>query len=504
MATTNATSNKIAKGAGLSFVGQIFSTGFKYLTQVILAWLLGTEVFGLYTLGLVVYQLGELFSRIGLELGTMRYVSIHYAAEDRKRLKGVLWQAIIVPFLSGVIFGSALFFLSDSIAQGFFDKPGLAPALKVLAIALPFGASLTTGAFATTGFQVAKYRVYVWELLLPFSNLIIAVALCKLGLGLWGAVTAWLAAQMISLVAIIYSIFNVFPDVFNRKIKPIFESRQLLAFSLPLSFGSFLWLVMLWTDALMLGYFRPAAEVGIYRAASQTALLMTLFTRSLVTMFLPMIAKFYSEGEFEQLEKLFGTASRWSFSLTLPLFLVMAVSGQDVLNVFGAEFVAGWLPLVILAAAQLTRASPGGFSMHMLAMSGHQYLKLVGDILLAITNIGLNMLLIPRWGMMGAAVATGISILGINMLRLVQVYLVLHVHGFNWSYLKTTVAGIITLLLGFFLRSWLGFIPYFFALLVTTGVMFVVYGVLLWFMGLEEADLVLLRKMGKRLGLSKN
>ena len=491
--------HKLVQGAGFSFVGQIISTGFKYLTQVVFAGILGSEVFGLYTLGMVIYHLGELFSRMGLEAGVVRYVSIYLGAESKAKLKGLLWQGIMLPFLSGIVFGIALFLTSDSIAQGIFGKPDLAPALRILAIAIPFGASMTVGIFATTGFEIAKYKVYVWELLLPFTNLLIAVLFCIMGWELWGATVAWLIALIVSLAATLYFMVSIFPTLFSSKIKPVFESKQLLAFSLPLSFGSFLWLVMLWTDALMLGYFRPAAEVGIYRAASQTALLMTLFTRSLVTIFTPMIAKLYSKGEFEQLDKLFGTASRWSFSLTLPLFLIVGVAGKDILRVFGAEFEIGWLPLIILAGGQLARAGPGGFAMHMLAMSGHQYLKLFGDLLLAITNIGLNMLMIPRWGMMGAAVATGISILGVNLLRSLQVYLVLHIQGFNWSYFKTIIVGTIAVLIGFILHSWLTFMPYFLRLLFTAGAIFLVYGTLLWIIGLEEADLVIFRKMKQRI-----
>ncbi|NEN99853.1 MAG: flippase [Moorea sp. SIO3I7] len=504
MAPINATFNKFVKGAGLSFLGQVISTAFKYVTQVVLAWLLGAEVFGLYTLAMIIYQLGELFSRMGLETGAIRYVSIHHGTDDNGRLKGVLLQGIGLPFLSGIVFGIGLFLGSDLIAQGIFGQPDLALALRVFAIALPFGASMTVGAFATTGFQITAYKVYVWELLLPLINLILAVVLCKVGWGLWGAAIAWLLAVIVSLAFTVHFIRGIFPALLSRNITPVFETRQLLAFSLPLSFGSFLWLVMLWTDSLMLGYFRPVAEVGIYRAASQTALLMTLFTRSLVTIFTPMIANLYSNGELEELDKLFRTAARWSFSLTVPLFLIVVVAGKDILRVFGSEFEIGSLPLTILAAGQLARAGPGGLAMHVLAMSGHQYLKLFGDVVLAITNIGLNMLMIPRWGLMGAAVATGISILAVNLLRILQVYLVLHIHGFNWSYLKTIGAGTLAVLIGLGVHSWISFMPYLLVLVITAGVVFLVYVLLLWAMGIEKADLIILRKMQQRLGLFKN
>lgn len=504
MTQLNATFNKLIKGAGLSFLGQVISTGLKYLTQVILAWLMGAEFFGLYTLGIIIYQLAELFPRMGLETGAIRYVSIHHSNHDQRRLKGVLLQTLGLPFISGLIVGAVLFFISKPVAQVLFQQPELISVLQTFALALPFGASMMAGIFATTGFQTATYKVLIWEILLPFLNLLLAVIFLYLGWGLWGAASAWGLALMIALMATVIVLQKLYPDLFKRQPQPIFESKQLLALSIPLSLGSFLWLIMLWTDILMLGYFRPPTDVGIYRAASQTALLMTLFTRSLVTIFTPMIANFYNNDQLDELNKLFRVAARWSFSLTLPLFLIVVVTGEDLLKVFGQEFGIGWIPLIILAAGQLARAGPGGFSMHILAMSGHQYLKLMGDIVLAATNIGLNLLMIPRWGLTGAAIATGISILGVNLLRIIQVYCVLKVHGFQWGYLKVVVAGSMACLAGFGMNSYgVTHLPVFLKATCSICVVFITYTMSLITLGLERNDRQMIDQTLQKLGFSK-
>ncbi len=503
MTQLNATLNKLIKGAGLSFLGQIISTGLKYLTQVILAWLMGAELFGLYTLGIILYQLAELFPRMGLETGAIRYVSIHHAQHDQRRLKGVLLQALGLPFISGLGFGAILFFVSEPVAQVVFNQPELVSVLQTFALALPFGASMMAGVFATTGFQTATYKVLIWEILLPLLNLLLAVVLLYLGWGLWGASIAWVIALMGSLIATIIVLQKLYPVLFQRQPRPIFESKQLLALSIPLSLGSFLWLIMLWTDILMLGYFRSPTEVGIYRAASQTALLMTLFTRSLVTIFTPMIANFYNSGNLSELDKLFRLAARWSFSLTLPLFLVVAVTGEDLLKVFGQEFGLGWIPLIILAAGQLARAGPGGFAMHILSMSGHQYLKLVGDVILAVTNIALNLFMIPRWGLVGAAIATGISILGVNLLRICQVYCVLGVHGFQWGYLKVIVAGTLACLAGIGINYGVTNFPVILRMICSIGVVVSMYFGLLLALGLEKSDRIMFGQIRQNLGFGK-
>ena len=137
-------------------------------------------------------------------------------------------------------------------------------------------------------------------------------------------------------------------------------------------------------------------------------------------------------------------------------------------------------------------------------MSGHQYTKLFGDIASAIVNIVLNLLLIPRWGLMGAAIATGISISGVHLWRMLQVKLILGVQPFNWSYFKIIGAGGIAGLSGFAVHSWLTSVHSLVLVVLTAGAIVVVYAALLLTMGLEEADRTILEEVQKRLGLLKN
>ncbi|WP_235110418.1 polysaccharide biosynthesis C-terminal domain-containing protein [Acaryochloris sp. 'Moss Beach'] len=113
--------------------------------------------------------------------------------------------------------------------------------------------------------------------------------------------------------------------------------------------------------------------------------------------------------------------------------------------------------------------------MHMLAMSGHQYLKLYGDIILAITNIILNVVLIPLWGPLGAAIATAASIAGINIVRVLQVKYVLHVYPYSFRYLKVLLCGVISALSGYFVQYLLKDNFYIISMLISTSIMIIVY-----------------------------
>lgn len=491
------TIKKIFHGAGISFVGKVTSTGLKYFTQMAIACIFGADFLGLYTIGIGIYQLGELFSGMGLHFGTVHFVSIYHNSGDEKRLKGVLFQAVGLPFIGGLLLGISLFLASDFITQTIYGRNDLVIALQIFAIALPIGASMNVLAFSTTGFHIAKYLVYILELLQPFLNLLFIILVCLLGLGLNGAASAWLFSVTLGLIVAIYFLRKIYPPIIEKDVKSIFEVKKILSFSIPILLGEFLWFVLLWTDILMLGYFRSASEVGIYRAASQTAFLLIIFRHSLNTIFAPVIAKLYSRKEFKKIEYVFQTVTRWSFSLTFPLFLIVVINSKDLLQIFGPEFSIGWLSLVILATGQIVNVGTGGVD-HMLVMSKHQYHKLCGDLVLTITNVVLNILWIPKWGIIGAAMATGISIAGVNLLRIVQVYLVLDVQPYNQSYLKAIGAGGFAMICGIIVRNLLLPMHFVISLIVTACNILLIYTFLLWLFRLEEADQKILGKIHKQ------
>jgi O-antigen/teichoic acid export membrane protein len=488
----------VAKGAGIAFIGKASGTGFKYLTQVVLARFLGPALFGIFALGMVVYEVTELFSSMGLVAGAVRYVAIHHGSEDLQRLKGVIIQVIWLPFLGGGILGAVIFLASDIIAQDIFGKPALAIVLRILAIALPFWASTIVAARATTGFQTTKYLVYIKEFIQPLANLFLVALLCFIGLKLLGATLAWVLSFVLGFAAIFYFIKKVFPPVFEKSVKPVFETRELLKFSLPLAIGDLFLFFFLRIDILMVGYFLASSEVGVYRAASQTALLLLIFLTSFNYIFAPLIADVFKKGDEERMRQLFKTVTRWSFSLTLPIFLIVGIGAENILRLFGSGFSPGWLPLVILGAGQLVNAGSGGVAL-MLIMSGHQYHKLFGDLVAVALNLVLNLTLIPRWGIVGAAVAAGTSIAGVNLMRIIQVYFILRVHAYNWHYLKVVGVGLVAALGGLAVKNFIHVGHFLLSILLIAVMVILVYVPLFWRICLEETDRIVLTKIKEKL-----
>ncbi len=489
--------SRIAGGASVSLLGKLTGTGLRYLSQVIIALFLGADFFGVYALGIAIYQFGELFAAMGLGSGVVRYAAIHHGGRDEGRLLGVLHQATTLPFLGGLIVGLSIFMLADTIALGWFGEPSVAVVLRVVAIALPFGASMTVTALATTGFQVTRYLVYIRDLVHPVTNLLFVVLLSGIGFGIIGASIAWVIAAIVGFSAALYVVRELLPSTASGTLKPVYETGTLLAFSLPLLLGELSWLLLLWTDIIMLGSLRSAGDVGVYRAVSQTALFIPVFLGSINTIFAPMIADFHNKGDIKRMKASFQISTRWSLLLSVPLFLVMVVAGEELLRVFGSAFVVGALPLAVLGMGQLVNAGSGGVG-YMLVMSGHQYLKLAGDLVFAVVNVVLNALLIPAWGLMGAAVATGISIAGLNVLRGLQVYHILGVQAYAVSYVKIVVAGLVAVLGGMFVHQLASSAHFLATLLASALAIAVLYAVVLWALRFEEADRLVFRQARER------
>ncbi len=183
----------------------------------------------------------------------------------------------------------------------------------------------------------------------------------------------------------------------------------------------FMWLGMLYlvnnrTDLIMLGTFRGAHDAGIYAIASRAGELVIFFLMAANMVLSPRIARLYHEGEHALLQRLLSAAVRRVFILSLPLAILFIVVAHPLLRyLYGSAYAEGAIALQILAGAQLFSVLSGPTG-NILSMTGHERLAARGVALSAGLNIALNSVLIPLYGVEGAAFATGTSLIAWNIL----------------------------------------------------------------------------------------
>jgi O-antigen/teichoic acid export membrane protein len=437
----------IARGAGIVFVGTLVGSGLKYGFHFIIARYLGAERFGLFVLGLTVFTVAEIIAHLGLLQGVIRYVSMYHGQRDAGRIKGIILLSARVVAVSGTVVGLGLFLASGLLSIRVFARPELAPVLRVFAVMTPFSVLATILLAVFQGFKVLEYKIYVAEFAEPLLRIAGAVAaISVLGRVLSGVLWSYGLAAILSLLLALILLGKVFPDMKRKDVRPVFESRRLFSFSWPLLFSALLGQLLLVSDTFILGILGTSENVGIYGAAQRTGLLANMIFMSFNAIFAPIIADYYQRKEGRDLNRLFKIVAKWSFALTLPASLLLILLAKPVLILFGERFAQGAGALAVLAGGWLFHSALGHAGA-VLTMSGRSRWHLANFSLFLALQISLNLILIPRFGIIGAAAGTALSLALIDIITCVQVYLMLGHHPFRLDELKPLLAGGVALLL---------------------------------------------------------
>jgi O-antigen/teichoic acid export membrane protein len=495
----NESLRKIAKGAGIGFIGTFIGMALGYLSRMIIARFLGASDYGLICLGFAVMTIVAIFSLVGLPSGIIRYVSFYKGKEDKRRIKGTIVSALKISVPLSLILTLLVFYSANWISTNVFREPRLTPILRIFIIGVPFWVLTSNFIAATVGFQDLRYRVFVNDLFQNIFKLVAIVLLLLLGFGVLGAAWGWvLAIVLMPLLAFYFLEKKVF-SVFN-KIKAITIEKELFSFSFPLIFAGLAGLITSWTDTLMLGYFSTASDVGIYNAALPTAKLLRVFLGSFGAIFMPVASELYSRNALNDLKSTYSTVTKWVFLLILPAFLLMVLFSDWILKImFGTEYVTGARALSILALGYLIICVIGPAS-QILQAYGRAGMIMGCSFFAAGVNIVLNYLLIPIYGVNGAAIATGISLTLMNTLLLFFVYKIGRIQPFRVSYIKPLFASLLAIsvvyvmtkyVVGVSLSSLIGMLFVFLALY---------FFLLLLFKSFEEEDLMIMRAIDQRLG----
>jgi O-antigen/teichoic acid export membrane protein len=441
-----------AKGAGIALPGRVIGRGIVFSLQVILARFLGPAGYGLYGIGWTILTMGERIATLGLEEGVVRFASRERARNNVSRMRGVIYQSMLLAVCSGTILGIVLYLSAPWLSHQVFQKPELLPVLRYFSPAFSLIAGLQIAAAITRISQRMQFSILVQDLVQPIVNLVLVLTAFLLGRDIIGAIASLLLSYAIALFLAIMFVRRLFPFLFREVSHSIFMTRELLFFSLPTSFSRVFTSFTFWIDRLFVGYFLSSSLVGIYQSASQIPLFFGVILNAFNAIFAPMIAVLHSKEAMDRVDELFKISTKWAIYISMPLFLTICFASKEMMIViFNSVYVSGAKPLIIMAVGQLVNASTGSVGI-LLIMTGNQtrWLKIsVGSLLL---NFLLSFLLIPRFGLVGGACANAISIGGLFLSGLFSVKSILNLWPYDRRLLKGVSATIITMFSLFFIN----------------------------------------------------
>src|SRR5262245_47245965 len=269
----------------------------------------------------------------------------------------------------------------------------------------------------------------------------------------------------------------------------------MIAYSSPLMGGLIFNAVATRSDILLLGFWASVEEVGIYSAAFQTSAIMAVILGVFESIATPFLSESIARGDREQIRSLAATVSRWTLTATFPLFLIMSMSAKEIMALFGEGFEAGSSCLIILVVGQIVQSAMG-CSNGLLMWAGHSRLVMWNNLVVSTIQVGLYLLLIPAYGIVGAAVGTCASLILIVIMRIVQVHQILDLWAHDRDTLKPLVSGLAAFLVVEIARG----VSMWSQVLVMIGFFLLIYVSSLYMMGLHEGDREVLIRFKQRLG----
>lgn len=430
--------NTIVKGAGFALIGLFLGKLMTYVYKILIAHFLGAESFGIYSLGFSIMGLVSVFCLIGLPAAIECF--INYYIKDKSKIKGILYLALSIPFGLSLVISLAMRLLKFNIAE-LFGNPLLENIVGIFALALPFYVLVEIMAAIFRAFKKQEFNVYFQVLIGGSIKILLSLIVLLKGYSLPYVIGAYTLSMILTfIIEMIILNKKIFP-LFGRKIKAMMVTRKLLFFSGPLFLSSVFFIMLSWTDTLMLGYFEIETKVGVYNAALAIASLVTILYDALFTLFNPIIAGMIGENKPEGINFVYNTTTRWSFMFTWPIFILVSILGYNLLRLFfGTEFVSGYFALAALATGYFL-AMIVGPSANLLEALGFPKITLVARIAAALLNIILNLTLIPMYSILGAAIATGFSILFFKIITTIMAYKKADIKPFNFSFIKPLIIG---------------------------------------------------------------
>ena len=488
----------MAKGGSILAAGRLFEFGGRFIIAFLLARLLGAEQYGLYNLALSTATIVAGIAGLGLDSAMIRYVAILASKRDQAGVWGTLQVGIGGAVAMSVLMSAGLFVLAGPIAENLFGEPQLAALLQLFSVIVPFLALSDALVGVAHGFKKMSYTALAQN----FVQLLVRVGLIGsfafIGLNAFLTAVAFGLADVAASIVLIYLLNKNFP--WRRPLNSArYDIREIANYSLPLWLSGLLSKFRKNLQTILLGSLSSVTNVGIFTLVNRINLVGRVTYLSMVTSVKPVIAELYGRGELAQMGSLYQTATRWTFTLNLPLFLVMVLFPQTLLSIFGQSFVGGAMALSVLACAELINAGTG-ICGSIIDMTGYTKIKFANSVLWIILSLSLNFLLIPGWGVLGAAMAATISMATINFLRVLEVWLLLRLLPYNLSFIKPIAAGLTALSMTLILDRWF---PADTNLLYTAlhgMLVFGVYAGVLLLLGLAPEDRTVLARTYQRTG----
>ena len=406
---------ELIKGGGVSFFLRFFGLVLGYALTLLIANLFGADGLGDYVLAITVLRLFTLLAKAGLDTTAIRFIASYASKEKWSSIISLSRRNAIILSFTSIIGSLAMYFLADELA----DLINISS--EYIKINAFFVLPMTFFMLHYQSLRGLK-RIAEFSFFYRASQALFSIICIIIIYQFNQESIVPIYAYLLSLIVVSIFSFLSFHYWLKRKTKgkksaekEIIGYAKLLKISIPLMFAQSVQFIMAWTDKLMLGAIDTpnvllglttnASEVGIYHTAFKLSMFASVSLMAINSIASPKFAELFSNNNIQGLKKVVHQSTKIIFWTSVPLVILFFLFPEFLLGLFGEEFKIGVMAFICLSFGRLISSFCGSVG-NLLQMTGCQNIYASILIYAAMLNIVLNLILIPKFGINGAAIAS--------------------------------------------------------------------------------------------------
>lgn len=409
----------LARGSISSIAVKVFGLIAALGAEVLLTRNLGPSAYGVYAFVFQTLAILSVAAKFGQDAVCLRFVAAYRSSGRFSELKGILRFSGTLAAALGCLIGAGLWLVFQRYS--FVFDAEVREGLAVGALAMPLIPLLAVRESALQGLKYPALGQISSRIIYPLALITFLTASLAITsqLDSGHAILCAVAANVVAIVSVITLLARSVPGEVNKAVT-VLRPKEWIIVGVGMLLVSGQYILMNRVDILMLEPMAGKEATGIYAVCVRLAWLVSFFIQAASVIAAPLISELYSSGQASKLQRIVHLTIVISSACSAVIFLALVLFGELVLGVFGPAFPRGYQVLVILAGAQLFNAltGPSGF---LLTMTGHE--RLLGLLMFTalVLNCTLNFIMIPAYGMAGAACATGITTVLWNTVSVIMI-----------------------------------------------------------------------------------
>jgi stage V sporulation protein B len=395
--------------------GLVVSTVISSVATIFVARLLGSDLYGLYTIVLVAPTLIGVFRDWGVNSAMVRYAAQSRGEERTSEVRSIFVSGLIFEIAMGLALSALSFALSGFLAVDVFHRPTIASLIELASISILATGLVNAATAAFTGVErMEHYSIMV--VIQSIFKTIIMITLVLEGLGtpraLTGAITGYTAAYAIAAatgILLMYTIYRKLPKPDTRKLEIKAYIKTMLTYGTPLSIATIIsgFQTQFFTFLLPIFYVSSNVAIGNFGIASTYVVLITFFATPITTMLFPAFSKLNPEKDKDALKSVFQFSIKYASLLVLPLAaLVMCLAQPAVATLFGSSYSSAPLFLALLAITYIYTAFGSLTTGNFILSQGKTRFYLYLTLITAAIAFPVGYLLIMQFGVLGLIITS--------------------------------------------------------------------------------------------------